>query len=54
VYKFLTQKNLNGLQDSEVKWNFQKYLIDENGFLDQVVSPRTSPNDPEIIAWIKN
>ena len=54
VYKFLTQKSLNGLQDSEVKWNFQKYLIDKNGFLDRVMSPRTAPNDPEIIAWIKN
>lgn len=54
VYKFLTDKSLNGLQDSEVKWNFQKYLIDENGFLNKVIPPRTAPNDPEIIAWIKN
>ena len=54
VYKFLTEKSLNGLQDSEVKWNFQKYLIDEKGFLNKVISPRTAPNDPEIIAWIEN
>ena len=54
VYKFLTEKSLNGLKDSEVKWNFQKYLIDENGFLELVIPPRTAPNDPEIIAWIKN
>ena len=54
VYQFLTQKSLNGLKDSEVKWNFQKYLVDENGFLELVISPRIAPNDPEIIAWIKN
>ena len=54
VYKFLTEKSLNGLQDSEVKWNFQKYLIDEKGFLNKVISPRTAPNDSEIIAWIEN
>ncbi len=54
VYQFLTQKSLNGLKDSEVKWNFQKYLVDENGFLEHVISPRIAPNDSEIIAWIKN
>tara|TARA_B110000495_G_C23042914_1_gene627155 strand:- start:5764 stop:6384 length:621 start_codon:yes stop_codon:yes gene_type:complete len=52
VYRFLTEMSLNGLEDSDVKWNFQKYLIDENGFLDQVISPRTAPDSPEIISWI--
>ena len=28
VYQFLTQKAKNGKEDSKVKWNFQKYLID--------------------------
>ena len=27
IYKFLTQKSKNGMKDSEVQWNFQKYLI---------------------------
>ena len=31
VYQFLTQQSKNGFKDSEVAWNFQKYLIDENG-----------------------
>ncbi len=53
IYKFLTQKSLNGLQDSEVEWNFQKYLFDEKGQLVRVVSPRTLPDDPSVIAWIK-
>ena len=53
VYQFLTQKAKNGLQDSEVEWNFQKYLINENGELAKVVSPRTLPTDAEIVNWIE-
>ncbi len=53
LYSFLTTLSQNGLEDNEVKWNFQKYLIDENGFLVRVVSPTTLPTDPSIISWIK-
>ena len=53
VYKFLTQKTKNGLEDSEVQWNFQKYLINENGELAKVVSPRVLPTDAEITNWIE-
>lgn len=31
IYQWLTQKSKNGLKNSSVKWNFQKYLIDEEG-----------------------
>ncbi|MCL4144340.1 UNVERIFIED_CONTAM: hypothetical protein GTU68_017500 [Idotea baltica] len=53
VYKFLTTKTKNGLEDSEVSWNFQKYLIDENGHLANVISPKTLPTDDVIVNWIK-
>lgn len=53
LYKFLTSKSANGLQDSEVEWNFQKYLIGEEGYLEKVVSPRVLPTDEEITNWIK-
>ena len=53
VYQFLTQKSKNRLQDSQVEWNFQKYLIDEQGHLVKVISPRTLPTDTEIISWIE-
>jgi glutathione peroxidase len=53
LYKFLTQKSKNGLQDSDVEWNFQKYLIDENGNLSKVIAPRIAPTDDEILKWIK-
>ena len=53
VYEFLTQKAKNGKQDSKVEWNFQKYLLDENGYLVRVVEPRILPDDPSIISWIE-
>ncbi len=54
LYQFLTQKSKNGLQDSEVSWNFQKYLIDQNGKLVKVIKPTVQPDDAEIVSWIKS
>ena len=53
LYQFLTQKSKNGLKDTDVEWNFQKYLIDEKGHLAAVMSPRVVPNDTSIINWIE-
>jgi glutathione peroxidase len=53
VYQWLTQKSENGVLDSEVKWNFQKYLVDENGKLVKMISPRDKPDSEEIIQWIE-
>ena len=53
LYGFLTQKFKNGFRDSEVEWNFQKYLIDETGHVVKVIPPKTLPTDPEVIAWIE-
>ena len=52
VYQFLTQKAKNGLEDSEVEWNFQKYLINEDGTLAKVLSPKVLPMDDSIIKWL--
>lgn len=52
VYQFLTQKDKNGVMDSKVTWNFQKYLLDEKGQLVEVISPRTAPDDEQVIRWI--
>jgi len=54
VYKWLTSKDENGVMDSEVKWNFQKYLIDENGHLVDVVYPKESPMSEKILNWIND
>lgn len=45
LYKFLTKKALNGFQDSEVHWNFQKYLLDTKGHLVKVYPSSASPFD---------
>jgi glutathione peroxidase len=54
MYQFLTQKAKNGLQDSKVDWNFQKYLINEKGELDKVISPGTLVTEAEVMNWIKS
>jgi glutathione peroxidase len=41
------------VKDSSVKWNFQKYLLNENGELEKVISPKTQPDDRSITAWIE-
>lgn len=53
VYQFLTQKSKNGLQDSKVEWNFQKYLIDEKGELYKVLPPKTLASDEVVMEWLK-
>ena len=53
IYQFLTQGDRNGLEDAPVKWNFQKFLIAEDGTVAKVIAPRTKPMDEEIIEWIE-
>lgn len=53
VYTFLTKKENNGVMDSDVAWNFQKYAINTDGTLAQVFSHKTEPDDPVIIRWIE-
>ena len=54
IYKWLTSKAKNGVMDSEVKWNFQKYLIDEKGNLVDVVYSKEKPTSDKVIAWISS
>ncbi len=54
VYQFLTQKAKNGVEDSDVAWNFQKYLINEKGEVVKVISPKTLPTDDAVVSWIKS
>ena len=52
IYRWLTEKKYNGFKDSKVKWNFQKYLINEKGELIAIFPPNTSPEGEEIRAAI--
>lgn len=54
IYKWLTKKSENGVMDSEVEWNFQKYLIDENGKLVDVIPPKESILSDKVKNWIEN
>ena len=53
LYKWLTKKNLNGVIDSSVKWNFQKYLVNKNGQLINYFLSTTSPTSTKITSLIK-
>ena len=54
LYQWLTHKKYNGKMDSKVKWNFQKYLINEEGELVNVFYSKTNPMDEEILSWIRD
>ncbi|HKJ96520.1 MAG TPA: glutathione peroxidase [Thermoplasmataceae archaeon] len=53
LYKWLTDSSENGVEDSRVAWNFQKYMINEDGSLEGHVPPIKKPNCRKIISWIK-
>lgn len=53
IYQYLTSKELNGYSDNKVEWNFQKYLINEKGYLEMIIHPRKSPMCDEIMEWIQ-
>lgn len=49
LYQFLTEKDYNGVKSSSVKWNFQKYLVDEKGTLIDYWYSVTKPKSNKII-----
>lgn len=53
VYQWLTQKEKNGVKSSTVMWNFQKYLIDENGYLVDYFNSTVNPLSEKITNWIE-
>ncbi len=52
LYQWLTQKNKNGVMDSEIRRPFQKYLISKSGRLIGVFSGKVKPFDPPLIQAI--
>ncbi|NVK64958.1 MAG: glutathione peroxidase [Flavobacteriales bacterium] len=53
LYEWLTDKSKNGLEDSTVKWNFQKYIISENGELEAVFGSKVNPMSEEITTYFE-
>lgn len=54
LYTYLTSGGGDPKLAGEIQWNFQKYLIDKNGKLAYAFSPRTTPEDPKLIAAIED
>ena len=53
LYKWLSDKKENGVNDKEPSWNFCKYLIDENGQLLHFYESSISPTGSEITDLLK-
>ena len=52
LYKWLTSKELNGSENSNVKWNFQKYLVNKKGEFVKYFPPRMSPLSEDITKYL--
>lgn len=52
LYQWLTQKAKNGVADTEVTWNFQKFLIEPDGTWFKSISPVKSPDCDDILQWL--
>jgi len=53
LYKWLTDKNHNGIKSSTVRWNFQKYLVDPSGNLVDYWYSITQPQSQKILKHIQ-
>lgn len=53
LYEWLTKKAINGKQNTKVKWNFQKYLVDEDGVFLDYYYPTTKPMNSRITSYLK-
>ncbi|MEP7164510.1 MAG: glutathione peroxidase [Ferruginibacter sp.] len=48
IYKWLTSKEDNGVLDATIKWNFNKFLLDENGHMIAYFPSKVKPMSEEI------
>ena len=53
LYKWLTSKDMNGWNEQQPKWNFNKYLLDENGNLIKYYSSAVIPMSDDIVSQLK-
>jgi glutathione peroxidase len=53
IYKWLTGKDLNGWNEQVPKWNFNKYLLDEEGNLVKYYSSAVKPMSDDIVSMVK-
>ena len=53
IYQWLTQKLHNNFSDNEVKWNFQKYLLNEKGEMVAMFLSKVKPDDAQLTSAIE-
>jgi glutathione peroxidase len=53
IYKWLCNKAENGVLDADIKWNFNKFLLDENGKMIAYFPSRTTPDSEDILKYLK-
>lgn len=53
IYQWLTSKAKNGVLDADIKWNFNKFLLDENGKMIAYFPSKVTPDSDDILKYVK-
>jgi len=53
IYQWLTQKSKNGVLDASISWNFNKFLLDENGKMIAYFPSNVKPDSEAILSYLK-
>ena len=53
IYKWLTSKQQNGVLDATIGWNFNKFLLDEDGKMIAYFPSKVEPDSDEIVRYLK-
>ena len=53
IYQWLTMKSKNGILDASIGWNFNKFLIDENGKMIAYFPSKIKPDSEDILKYLK-
>ena len=53
IYQWLTQKSKNGVVDATISWNFNKFLLDENGKMIAYYPSNVKPDSQDILSHLK-
>lgn len=52
IFAWLTDKAKNGVIDGEIRWNFFKFLLNEDGELFKMLPSAVSPMDEIVLSWL--
>ncbi len=52
LFKWLTNKDENGIMDANINWNFNKFLLDENGKLIEHFNNKVEPMSEAITKYL--